>query len=201
MQEYAKDYVCMCERVCVEVNGGGVVANAEGLVVNVRGETNKQICEALILKALLILPSKTVESTALSLQCIHHVHSSNSFPASMLSVGYCITNNVFEKDLEDASCLLVDETADTLNTASPRQTADGRLCDSLDVVSENFTSFPIAYRATRPPNECATNEIFDTSGHRLVTATTSSANLSPIRSTPSKVKVDELHSLPARYRY
>ncbi|KAI3801635.1 hypothetical protein L1987_29744 [Smallanthus sonchifolius] len=54
------------------------------------------------------LSTKPVESTALSLQRINHVHSSNSFPASMLRVGYGVANNIFEKDLQNASCFLVD---------------------------------------------------------------------------------------------
>ena len=43
-----------------------------------------------------------------------------------------------EEDLEHGSRLLVDEARDTLDSTSSRETADGRLCDSLDVVAEDL---------------------------------------------------------------
>ncbi|MFS8008027.1 hypothetical protein Hanom_Chr14g01267871 [Helianthus anomalus] len=57
----------------------------------------------------------------------------------MLGVGNSITNNIFEKDLQHAACLLVDETADPLNAATSRQPTNSRLGDTLDVITENFT--------------------------------------------------------------
>jgi len=43
-----------------------------------------------------------------------------------------------EKDLEDTPGLLVDEARDTLDTATARQTADRRLGDALDVVTQDL---------------------------------------------------------------
>ena len=43
-----------------------------------------------------------------------------------------------EEDLEDASGLFVDQTRDTLDTATSCETSDGRLGDALDVVSQDL---------------------------------------------------------------
>ena len=45
----------------------------------------------------------------------------------MLSVGDGIADDVLEEDLEDATGLLVDETADALNTTTACQTTDSGL--------------------------------------------------------------------------
>ena len=57
----------------------------------------------------------------------------------MLSVGHSVTDDILEKDLEDATCLLVDQAADSLDSATPGETANGGLGDSLDVVAEDLT--------------------------------------------------------------
>ena len=46
--------------------------------------------------------------------------------------------NIFQKDLENTSGLFVDQTRDTLHTASTSETADGRLRDALDVVAQDL---------------------------------------------------------------
>ncbi|EJK66749.1 hypothetical protein THAOC_12297, partial [Thalassiosira oceanica] len=46
--------------------------------------------------------------------------------------------DVLEEDLEDAAGLLVDETGDTLDTATTGETADGGLGDALDVVAKDL---------------------------------------------------------------
>ena len=52
--------------------------------------------------------------------------------------GLSITDPFLKEDLEDSSGLLVDETGDPLDAASPSQTTmDGRLGDALDVVPGN----------------------------------------------------------------
>ena len=56
----------------------------------------------------------------------------------MLGVGDGITNDVLEEDLEDTAGLLVDETGDTLDTATTGETADGGLGDALDVVAKDL---------------------------------------------------------------
>ena len=86
-----------------------------------------------------LLTSKTIESPALPLQSVNNIHGSNSLAASVLGVGDSIANHVLQEDLEDATCLLVDETADTLDSATPGQTPNGRLGNSLDVIPQNLT--------------------------------------------------------------
>ncbi|CAL9058017.1 unnamed protein product [Musa banksii] len=62
----------------------------------------------------------------------------------MLGVGDGITDDVLEKDLEDAAGLLVDETGDSLYATTAGETTDRRLGDPLDVVAENLA---VALRA------------------------------------------------------
>ena len=57
----------------------------------------------------------------------------------MLSVGDCITNDTFKESLEYSSGLLVDQSRDTLDTTSSRETSDSWLSDSLDVVSQDLS--------------------------------------------------------------
>eukprot|EP00804_Cyclotella_cryptica_P025118 CCRYP_012983-RB/>CCRYP_012983-RB protein AED:0.44 eAED:0.44 QI:0/-1/0/1/-1/0/1/0/107 len=57
----------------------------------------------------------------------------------MLCVGHRITDDIFEKNLEYTTSLLVDETRNTLDAATTSETADGRLGDSLDVVAKNLS--------------------------------------------------------------
>ena len=52
--------------------------------------------------------------------------------------------NILQKDLENTTRLLVDQTRDTLDTTSASETTDGRLCDALDVVAEDLA---VAFRA------------------------------------------------------
>ena len=48
----------------------------------------------------------------------------------MLAVGDCVTDDVLEEDLEDATGLFVDEAADSLDTTSSGKTSDSGLGDS-----------------------------------------------------------------------
>lgn len=48
----------------------------------------------------------------------------------MLCVSHRVTNDVLQEDLENATGLLVDETRDTLDTATTSETTDGRLGDT-----------------------------------------------------------------------
>jgi hypothetical protein len=57
----------------------------------------------------------------------------------MLSVGDSITNDAFQEGLENTACLFVDHGRDTLDTTTACETTDGRLGDTLDVVSKNLS--------------------------------------------------------------
>ena len=56
----------------------------------------------------------------------------------MLGVGDRVTDDVLEEDLEHTAGLLVDETGDTLDTATTSETANGGLGDSLDVIAKDL---------------------------------------------------------------
>ena len=66
------------------------------------------------------------------------IRGSDSLTASVLSVGHSVTNDILEEDLENATCLLIDETADSLDTSSSCQTANDRLGDALNVVAKDL---------------------------------------------------------------
>eukprot|EP00579_Thalassiosira_antarctica_P026665 CAMPEP_0202028350 /NCGR_PEP_ID=MMETSP0905-20130828/63405_1 /ASSEMBLY_ACC=CAM_ASM_000554 /TAXON_ID=420261 /ORGANISM="Thalassiosira antarctica, Strain CCMP982" /LENGTH=139 /DNA_ID=CAMNT_0048592051 /DNA_START=61 /DNA_END=480 /DNA_ORIENTATION=- len=77
------------------------------------------------------LSAKTVEGLSLPLEGVDDIHGSDSLTASMLGVGDRVTDDVLEEDLEHTTGLLVDETGDTLDTATTSETADGGLGDAL----------------------------------------------------------------------
>ena len=72
------------------------------------------------------------------LQSIDDIHSGDSLPLGVLSVGDSVTDDVLKENLEDTSGLLIDEARDTLDTTSASQTADSGLGDTLDVVTQDF---------------------------------------------------------------
>lgn len=84
------------------------------------------------------LTTKPVESPALPLERVHHVHSRHGLATSVLSVGHSVSDNVLKEDLEHPSGFFVDQTADTLHASSSGQTPDGRLGDALDVITEDL---------------------------------------------------------------
>ena len=46
--------------------------------------------------------------------------------------------HIFKEDLENTTSLFVNETRNTFDTATTGETADGGLCDTLDVVAKNL---------------------------------------------------------------
>ena len=102
------------------------------------------------------LATESVDCSALSLESVDNVKSSDSLSASVLGVCDSVTNNVLKECLDDTSGFLVHETRDTLNTTSSSKTTDSWLSDALDVVfqdlaeslgasfAETFTSFASA---------------------------------------------------------
>ena len=56
----------------------------------------------------------------------------------MLCVGDGVADDVLEEDLEDAAGLLIDETGDTLDTATTGEATDGGLGDALDVIAKDL---------------------------------------------------------------
>ncbi|KAF2282968.1 hypothetical protein GH714_043287 [Hevea brasiliensis] len=62
----------------------------------------------------------------------------NGLATSVFGIGNGVPNDILEKDLEDASCLLVDETADAFDSTTPSQSPNGRLGDALNVIPEHL---------------------------------------------------------------
>ena len=85
------------------------------------------------------LTAETVKGTALSLESVDNIHSGDSLSLGVLSVGNSITNDVFQENLEDTTGFFVDQARDTLDTPTTSQTTNSGLCDTLDVITKNFT--------------------------------------------------------------
>ena len=84
------------------------------------------------------LAAETVQGAALALERVDDIHGGDGLSASVLGVGHGITDDVLEEHLEDTAGLFVDETGDALDTTTASETADRRLRDALDVVTENL---------------------------------------------------------------
>ena len=74
----------------------------------------------------------------MTLEGVDDIHSGDSLTASMLGVGDRVTDDVLKEDLEDSTGLLVDESRDTLDSTTTRQTPDGGLGDALDVIPQHL---------------------------------------------------------------
>ena len=81
------------------------------------------------------LTSESVQGLALSLEGVDDVHGNNCLPLGVLGVGNSIPDHAFQVVLQNTSGLLVDQSADTLDTTSSSQSPDCGLSDALDVVS------------------------------------------------------------------
>ena len=81
---------------------------------------------------------ETIKSPALPLESINNIHGSDGLPPGVLGVCDRVPDHVLKEVPEDAPDLLIDVTADTLDTTSPSETADSWLCDTLDVLAHNL---------------------------------------------------------------
>ena len=91
------------------------------------------------------LTSESVESAALPLEGIDHIHGGDGLPLGVLGVGDSVPDDVLQEDLQDSPGLLIDEARDTLDTPAASQTPDGGLGDALDVIPEHL---PVTLRAS-----------------------------------------------------
>ncbi len=85
------------------------------------------------------LAPKAVQRAALAFQGVHNVHGGHGLPLGMLGVGDSITDNVLQENFQNAARLLVDQARDALDTATTSQTADSRLGDTLDVITQHLS--------------------------------------------------------------
>ena len=70
----------------------------------------------------------------LSLKSIDNIEKCNYFMLNVLSVCYCITNNAFEKDLENTLNLVIDYSRNTLDIIIIHKMMNSRLDNAYDVV-------------------------------------------------------------------
>ena len=84
------------------------------------------------------LTAESVEGTALALQSVDDIHGGDGLSLGVLGVGDSITDDVLEENLEYTSGLFVDESRNTLDTTSASKTADSRLGDTLDVITQDL---------------------------------------------------------------
>ena len=83
--------------------------------------------------------TETVEGSSLSLEGVDDVEGGDGLSLGVLGVGDSITDHVLQENFEDTSSFFVDESADTLDSTSTRQSTDGGLRDTLDVVTKNLS--------------------------------------------------------------
>jgi hypothetical protein len=84
------------------------------------------------------LTTETVQGLALALERVDDIHRGNCLSASVLGVSDTVADDVLQKDLEDTTSLFVDETGNTLHTTTTSKTADSRLRDTLDIITQDL---------------------------------------------------------------
>ena len=96
------------------------------------------VCVATCAGTCKCLTAEAVESTALAFECVDDVHGSDGLALGVFGVGDGIPDDVLKEHLEDTTGLFVDEARDTFDTTTTRQTADGGLGDTLDVITQHL---------------------------------------------------------------
>ena len=95
--------------------------------------------------------AEAVESAALALERVDHVHGRDRLALGVLRVGDGVPDHVLQEDLEHPAVLLVDEPGDALDAAAAGQAPDGGLGDALDVVAQHFAvALGAAFAETLP---------------------------------------------------
>ena len=84
------------------------------------------------------LATETVKGATLTLEGVDDVERGDGLALGVLSVGDSVADDTLEEGLENTASLLVDHGRDTLDTTTTRETADGGLGDTLDVVAQDL---------------------------------------------------------------
>ena len=84
--------------------------------------------------------AEAVESSSLSLESVDDVESGDGLSLGVFGVDNGVADDVLEEGAEDSAGLLVDVRADSLNTTSSCQSADSRLGDSEDGLTEGLAT-------------------------------------------------------------
>jgi hypothetical protein len=87
---------------------------------------------------MICLTTETVKGAALTLESVDDVEGGDGLALGVLSVGDSVADDTLEEGLENTAGLLVDHGRDTLDTTTTRETADGGLGDTLDVVAQDL---------------------------------------------------------------
>merc|ERR1719153_977677 len=66
------------------------------------------------------------------------LYGGHSLPLGMLGVSHGVTDHILEEDFEDAASFLVDEARDPFDAAPASQTANCRLRNSLNIITQDF---------------------------------------------------------------
>ena len=101
-------------------------------------------------KVELKLTAEAVERASLSLQCVDHIHGSDSLPLGVLGICDGIPDDVLEEHFQHSSGFFIDKSRDSLHSTSAGQTSDCWLRDTLDVITQHLpvtlgSSFPQAF--------------------------------------------------------
>jgi len=86
----------------------------------------------------LISSPETVNGAALPFEGINHIEGRYGLSSRMLGVRDRVTEGILQKSFEDSPGFFINKSADTLDTAAPRKTANSGLCDTGDIVLQNF---------------------------------------------------------------
>ena len=76
--------------------------------------------------------AEAVEGSALSLESVDDVDGGDGLSLGVLGVGDGVTDDVLEESAEDETGLVVDQGADSLDTATSGESSDGGLGDAHD---------------------------------------------------------------------
>ena len=82
--------------------------------------------------------AETVEGSALSLESVDDVESGDGLSLGVFGVDNGVTDNVLEEGSENSAGLLIDVGRDSLHTTSSRESADSRLGDAEDALTESL---------------------------------------------------------------
>jgi len=81
--------------------------------------------------------AETVEGSSLSLKSVDDVEGSDGLSLGVFSVHNGVTDDVLEESLEDGTGLFVDVRADSLDTTTAGKSANSRLGDAEDGLTES----------------------------------------------------------------
>ena len=74
----------------------------------------------------------------MSLEGVDDIERGDCFPLSVFGVGDRVSDDVLEEDFEYSSGLFIDQAGDTLDSPSTSKSSDGRLSDTLDVITQDL---------------------------------------------------------------